>query len=121
VCGCGRPGTVLAGSGSGLIGWRHLTPSCPACAGDRPALTVAEFAARLDGPVRAARPLSATLPPVAQAAETAAVPPAAVPPATGLPITGLPATGGESPVAVLTAEIALLHARLDDQQSRLDR
>jgi len=27
----------------------------------------------------------------------------------------------ESPIAILTAEIALLHARLDDLQSRLDR
>jgi hypothetical protein len=27
----------------------------------------------------------------------------------------------ESPYAVLSAEIALLHARLDDLQSRLDR
>ena len=27
----------------------------------------------------------------------------------------------QSPIAVLTAEIALLHARLDDLQSRLDR
>jgi hypothetical protein len=27
---------------------------------------------------------------------------------------------GDSPIAVLAAEIALLHARLDDLQSRLD-
>jgi hypothetical protein len=33
----------------------------------------------------------------------------------------LPAGAGESPIAVLTAEIALLHARLDDLQTRLDR
>jgi hypothetical protein len=32
-----------------------------------------------------------------------------------------PADAGESPLAVLAAEIALLHARLDDLQSRLDR
>jgi len=30
------------------------------------------------------------------------------------------APGGESPIAVLTAEIALLHARLDNLQARLD-
>jgi hypothetical protein len=33
----------------------------------------------------------------------------------------LPPGAGESPIAVLTAEIALLHARLDDLQSRLDK
>jgi len=27
----------------------------------------------------------------------------------------------ESPIAILTAEIALLHARLDDLQSRMER
>ena len=31
------------------------------------------------------------------------------------------AAAEQSPIAVLTAEIALLHARLDDLQSRLDR
>ncbi|MBO0822065.1 MAG: hypothetical protein J2P26_14600, partial [Nocardiopsaceae bacterium] len=25
-CGCGRPGTGLADAGTGLVGWRHLTP-----------------------------------------------------------------------------------------------
>ena len=33
----------------------------------------------------------------------------------------LPAGAGEPPIAVLAAEIALLHARLDDLQSRLDK
>jgi hypothetical protein len=53
--------------------------------------------------------------------------PAARAPLTGTPATGaasaadLPSDAGESPIAVLAAEIALLHARLDDLQSRLDR
>jgi hypothetical protein len=95
-CGCGRPGTALADAGTGLVGWRHLTPVCGTCAADRPALSLPDFAARLGAPVR-----------VDQV-------PAAVP--------GGPApVVDESPLAVLTAEIALLHARLDDLQARFGR
>ena len=50
-CGCGRPGTALADAGSGLIGWRHLAPVCGHCAAGRPALSLPEFTALLDGPV----------------------------------------------------------------------
>jgi hypothetical protein len=32
-----------------------------------------------------------------------------------------PSDPGDSPIAVLQAEIALLHARLDDLQSKMDR
>ena len=106
-CACGRPGTALADAGSGLIGWRHLAPVCGGCAAVRPALTLGDFTARLDGAVRVAAPRAG----------------AAL--ATGLPLpsaTGdLPPGAGESPIAVLSAEIALLHARLDDLQSRLDK
>jgi hypothetical protein len=104
-CGCGRAGTVLTGTGSGLIGWHHLAPACLACAGDRPALSLREFTARLDGPVRVAPLLSAATAAADRSASAPLAPPAAA---------------GESPIAVLTAEIALLHARLDDIQSRLD-
>jgi hypothetical protein len=109
-CACGRPGTSLADAGSGLIGWRHLAPVCSACAVGKPVLTLAQFAARLDGPVRvAAPPWSTALAPGA-------------PGASGTPQAGdLPAGAGESPIAVLSAEIALLHARLDHLQSRLDK
>ncbi len=106
-CACGRPGTALADAGSGLIGWRHLSPVCGRCAGGRPALTLKEFTARLDGPVRIADLLSST-PLVADTRETPAP-------------RDLPADAGEPPIAVLAAEIALLHARLDDIQSRLDK
>ena len=105
-CGCGAPAAALTDAGSGLVGWRHLAPVCGACARG-PALTVRDFAARLDGPVSIAPLLSAA---------TAATGTAAGPD-TGGDATGLAA---ESPIAVLTAEIALLHARLDDLQSRLD-
>ena len=107
-CGCGRPGAALTDAGSGLVGWRHLAPACGNCAQGRLTLTLRDFAARLDGPVRIA-PMTSAVPlpanaPVPQ--DTADLP---------------QASAAESPIAVLTAEIALLHARLDDLQSRLDR
>jgi hypothetical protein len=107
-CGCGRPGTTLVDAGSGLIGWRHLTPVCGACTTGRPALALREFTARLDRPVRIGQLLSGSSlsRDIAQRATRAA---------------DDSATAGESPIAVLTAEIALLHARLDDLQSRLDK
>jgi len=101
ICGCGNPGTSLADAGSGLIGWRHLIPVCGRCAAGRRVLTLAEFAALLDGPIRVTVP----------------DPPAAGPG----PGSGAPPEPEESPYALLAAEIALLHARLDDLQSRLDR
>ncbi len=116
-CACGRAGVALADAGSGLIGWRHLAPVCGACTGGRPALTLRDFTARLDGPVRVASLLSGT--------SLAANGPGRPDPATGDPGTGQPGTGepgtGEPPIAVLAAEIALLHARLDVIQSRLDK
>lgn len=89
-CGCGNPATGLADAGSGLVGWRHLAPVCARCAGGRRALTLAGFAALLDGKVRVEAPEA-------------------------------PGEPEQPPYAVLAAEIALLHARLDDLQSRLDR
>src|SRR3984885_15576199 len=106
-CSCGRPGTALADAGSGLIGWRHLAPVCDTCTAGRPALSLREFTARLDGNVRVATLLPS------------------IPLALGVqpkPVTREPPAGaGEPPIAVLAAEIALLHARLDDLQSRLDK
>jgi hypothetical protein len=142
-CGCGRPGTGLADAGSGLIGWRHLAPVCASCAPGRPVITLTEFTNRLDGPVRIAPLLSGA--PLAGAALQGA--PLQAAPLEGAPLEGAPLAGAsaasaitgpyatapgaagqpapdlgtESPIAVLTAEIALLHARLDDLQSRLER
>jgi hypothetical protein len=107
-CACGRAGIALADAGSGLIGWRHLAPVCGTCVIGRPALTLREFTARLDGKVRVTPLLSAG--PLIPADLDGAASTAAD--------TG---GAGESPIAVLTAEIALLHARLDDIQSRLER
>jgi hypothetical protein len=100
-CDCGNPGTSLSDAGSGLIGWRHLTPVCDRCAVGRRVLTLAEFTALLDGPVR----IPAEDPSAASSG----------------PAPGVAAEPEDQPFAVLAAEIALLHARLDDLQSRLDR
>ena len=105
-CGCGRPGTGLADAGTGLVGWRHLVPVCTWCAADRPAvLSMTGFAALLDPSVSVAPALAGEAP-------------------AGIGPDGLdrpaPPGAGEPPLAVLSAEIALLHARLDDIQSRLD-
>jgi hypothetical protein len=97
-CVCGRRATALGDAGSGLVGWRHLAPICPTCEAGRPALTLDEFTARLDGKVKVAPPPTAGPLATLRAAESA-----------------------ESPIAILSAEIALLHARLDDLQTRLDR
>jgi len=109
-CDCGRAGTALADAGTGLIGWRHLAPVCGQCAAGRPVLGLSEFAALLDGPVRVELPPTA---PTAQARPMAGSQAGASPAGD--------AAAEQSPIAVLTAEIALLHARLDDLQSRLDR
>jgi hypothetical protein len=128
-CSCGRPGIALADAGSGLIGWRHLAPVCAGCTAGRPVLSLWQFTSRLDSPVRVAGLLSASLLSLGRPADgpladgtldgTVADGPA---PGTGeLSTADQPADAGESPLAVLAAEIALLHARLDDLQSRLDR
>jgi len=104
-CACGRACAALADAGSGLIGWRHLAPVCEACTAGRPALALTQFAARLDGAVHGAVLVAPML--------SRDLPGPSVPPGTG--------GAGEPPFAVLAAEIALLHARLDDLQSRLDK
>ena len=111
-CACGRAGTALADAGSGLIGWRHLTPVCDACTAGRSAVALGEFTARLGGTVRVARLLSSA--PLAPRGDQSGA---------RKPVgrRDAPADAGESPLAVLAAEIALLHARLDDLQSRLDK
>jgi hypothetical protein len=125
-CACGRPGAALADAGSGLIGWRHLAPVCAGCTRGRPVLSLWQFTARLDSPVRVAGLLSTSL--LSLGSPAAGPVPDGQLPAGQLPDALLPdgvvadaPDAGESPFAVLSAEIALLHARLDDLQSRLDR
>lgn len=111
-CGCGRAVGALADTGSGSTGWRRLDPVCTACAGNRPVLDPGEFA-RLAGGVELG------------ADETPAGPLA---PLTPLPVQAAPvfrpgddpATSEAGVVAVLSAEVALLQARLDEMQERVD-
>ena len=117
-CACGRPAAALADAGSGLIGWRHLAPVCGACAGG----SAGPDPAGLHRPPRRPRPRRE--PAVRHRAARERPEPRR--PATRRP-RGVPDPrdtvpgAAESPIAVLTAEIALLHARLDDLQSRLDK
>jgi hypothetical protein len=119
-CGCGRAGTALADAGSGLVGWRHLDPVCERCAAGRPVLRMAEFATLVGGHV-SVEPVPAV---AGAGAMGVAGWPDAGPAGTGSAGTGSANTAeriAESPIAVLTAEIALLHARLDDLQARFER
>jgi hypothetical protein len=106
-CACGRPGVALTDAGTGLVGWRHLDPVCERCAAGRLALRMSEFAGLIGGP---------TL--LGGRVEVAPAPVAASP---DLGTADAEARIAESPIAVLTAEIALLHARLDDLQARFER
>jgi len=96
ACRCGRPAQGLVDAGSGFVGWRRLAMACPACAADRPSVTLGQFAGLLDEPV----PIGADAGMMPDLAGT-----------------------GEAPLtasaAVLTAEVALMQARLDDLQARV--
>jgi hypothetical protein len=72
-----------------------------------------DFAGLLEAPVRVGQALAGP------AGGDAAGPGTAGAAGTGPGMRELPGAG-ESPIAVLTAEVALLHARLDEIQSRLD-
>jgi hypothetical protein len=103
---------------------------CTQCAAGRPALSLPEFVARLDAPVRVEQPAAGPgLAPLNPLAAAVLAPPGltvASPDADTTPIAPVPGDPGvqpdptESPIAILTAEIALLHARLDDLQSRMN-
>jgi hypothetical protein len=106
-CGCGRPAGVLTETGTGLAGWRRLMPACASCAGRRPSLPLGEFAGLLGIPVTA----DAALPPLRPQ----------VPAATGTDGPPLGEVDREALVPLLSAEVALLQARLDEVQEQLAR
>jgi hypothetical protein len=118
-CRCGRPAMFFAGAGAGLWGWRRLRPVCAACAGRgecRRGLALEEFARLLDGPP--VRPGS----PVADQPKPAAPVPAATVPAAPVPAAGaLDEVDSAALVPVLSAEVTLLQARLDEVQRQLAR
>ena len=105
-CRCGRPAIGLIDALAGFVGWRCLAAACAACAADRPCRTFAEFAACLSEPVG----VDTNTEPGAYGGGL--MMPSAV--SAGAP-------PGPSSVVVLTAEIALVQARLDDLQARVAR
>jgi hypothetical protein len=111
-CDCGRPADVLADSGTGVVGWRRLVPVCGGCAGRRPVLAPATFGRLVGGEVGEVTVMSGGPPPgpLAPLAGKSDGGAAGDPDAAGAP----------GAVAVLTAEVALLQARLDELAARLD-
>ncbi len=97
-CICGRAAQFLVDAGSGTVGWRQLMPTCIACVGTHPALTPAMFGQLAGGlPVTSDDSPQLAPRPVENELESAAL------------------------VPLLSAEVALLQARLDDVQARLER
>jgi hypothetical protein len=118
-CGCGRPATGFAETGAGVSGWRRLAGSCAACAAGRPGLSLAGFARLLDGPpVRPADGATPGQPATPEPADQAVAGPSPGELPTGPP---MDAVDREALVPVLTAEVALLQARLDEVQRQLAR
>lgn len=91
-CACGEPATTFVESG-GLVGWRRLTTVCPSCAGPRKRLPLTAFSRLLGG-----------VPVVPDGAASS-----------------FEQVAERDIVAVLTAEIALLQARIDEMQRQLER
>lgn len=108
-CRCGRPVDHLTDSGSGIRGWVRLDPSCRLCVAGREALPLAAFAALVGD-----RSLFAG----AGALSTASDGGTGV---TEYNLSDQPADDLRSAVGVLTAEIALLQARVDSLQAEVAR
>ncbi|HYZ56652.1 MAG TPA: hypothetical protein VE733_24575 [Streptosporangiaceae bacterium] len=112
-CGCGRPAAMFTETAAGLVGWRRLMGACLSCAGHRPAIRLSEFARMLGGP-------PVTPDDIAQpyrCAEPHA--PAAAPGAVAG--SALEEADRAAMVPLLSAEVALLQARLDEVQEQLAR
>jgi len=128
-CGCGHAATVFVETGAGSVGWRRVVAVCPACAGPRPGLPLAGLARLLGGvpviqddttrPYDPVRPydLSAEATAAQAATSTGAARPA---PSPGT-APALDSVAQAELVPVLTAEVALLQARLDEVQRQLVR
>jgi hypothetical protein len=112
-CGCGRPSGVLIETGTGLAGWRRLTPACASCAGHRPSLGFGEFAGLLGGPPVTADGVTQPRP------ARAATPAAGEAPGPDGP--AMDEVDREALVPLLSAEVVLLQARLDEVQKQLAR
>ena len=109
LCGCGHPTTVFIQTGAGVVGWRRLVAACASCAGPRPVLRFSEFAILLGGPpVTGDNATGRLWNPLAVAAAGREGP-------------ALDEADREALVPVLSAEVALLQARLDEVQKQLAR
>jgi hypothetical protein len=112
-CSCGRPAATFIKTELVPPGWHRLLGTCAACAGHRPVIPFSEFARLLDGPPVTADDAAQPHGP-GGASDTAASSggPAAQP---------LDGVDREALVPLLTAEVALLQARLDELQRQLAR
>lgn len=105
-CRCGRMADVLVETGEGQVGWNRLVGSCAGCTGSHRALTFPEFS-RLTGSGVA----------VTRDEARRAVQPVPA----GAAGQSYEAASRAEMVPILTAEAALLQARLDDLQEQLSR
>jgi hypothetical protein len=102
-CLCGRPASMLVDSGTGITGWLQLQPCCLRCNGAKVTITPAKFGALLGAP---------------GLVMTDATPPDGEPPDW---VPNPPAVAPDASLSVLTAEVALLQARVDSLQAQLAR
>jgi hypothetical protein len=101
-CGCGHSATMLSYTGDGVVGWRRLMAVCPDCADGRRRVSLGEFARLLDGPSVKADDAGRAQDP-------------------GYGVTTAATTSEADLVPLLSAEVALLQARLDEVQRQLAR
>jgi hypothetical protein len=102
-CGCGRPARVFVQTDAGTVGWRRLAAVCPSCAAPRPGISLTAFADLLNGPSVIPDDANTT---VASEAH---------------PSSDLDGMDREALVPLLSAEVTLLQARLDEIQRQIGR
>jgi hypothetical protein len=116
-CRCGRPATILVDSGSGMTGWRQLEPTCAGCGGWSAALTFHTFAERLGGTVSVASDCEPA--PAGTESDSGVYGAEGGWPELCTRGPDAPKAAAEPSLAVVTAEVTLLQARLDDLQRQL--
>jgi hypothetical protein len=102
-CGCGRAARVFVQTDGGTVGWRRLAAVCASCAAPRSGLPLVSFADLLGGPAVVSDDSISSAP-----ASAARQP-------------ELDSVDREALVPLLSAEVALLQARLDEVQRQLER
>jgi hypothetical protein len=102
-CGCGRPARVFVQTDAGTVGWRRLAAVCPSCAAPRPSISLTAFADLLNGPMVIPDDSGASV---------------------GAEVRGSSDLDGmdrDALVPLLSAEVTLLQARLDEIQRQIER